>query len=185
MIKNMIKIITVVCVILISVDIIVLESYQTHISNPVIISNKTSYLQGENITISGWVNYNEEPTSDVLLRIIATNPLEIKIFDEYITSDLDGTFSIEIPISKNAEAGSYNVEIVSQCREIHREICTHQNETMSIIIEKESNQNKKIPDWIKNIFAWYIEDKVTEEELLGAIEFLVNQNIIQIKTDSR
>ncbi|WP_316505250.1 hypothetical protein [Nitrosopumilus sp.] len=52
----MIKIITAVCVILFSVDIVFLESYQTHISNPVITSNKASYVQGENITISGWVD---------------------------------------------------------------------------------------------------------------------------------
>ena len=181
----MIKILLIFCVVVFCVDIIILESYQTHISNPVITSDRANYKQGENVIISGWVNYNEEATSDVLLRIIVTSPLEIKIFDEYVVSDLDGTFSIEIPISKNAEVGSYSVEIVSQCREIHREICTHQNETMFIIIEKESNQNKKIPDWIKNIFAWYVEDKITEEELLETIEFLVNQNIIQIKTDSR
>ena len=180
----MIKMITVVFVILFSVNIIVLESYQTHISDPVITSNKTSYLLGENIMISGWVNYNEEPTSDVLLRIIVTDPLEIKIFDKYITSDTDGVFSIEIPITKNAEMGNYSIEIISQCREIHREICTHQNEIMYITVEKESNQDKKIPDWIKNVFAWYVENKVTEEELLGTIEFLVNQNIIQIKTNN-
>jgi len=32
--------------------------------------------------------------------------------------------------------------------------------------------------------VWYAEDKVSEEELLGAIEFLINQNIIQIETES-
>ena len=179
----MIKIIAVVFVILFSVDIIALESYQTHISKPVIISNKISYFQGENITISGWVNYNEESTSDVLLRIITINPMGTKIFDEFITSDSKGEFSVDIPLAENAEVGTYNIEIISQCREIHREICTHQNETVSIIVEKESNQDKKIPDWIKNIFAWYAEDKVTEEELLEAIEFLINQKIIQIDTN--
>ena len=177
----MIKIITVVCVILFSVDIIVLESYQTHISNPVIISNKTSYVQGENIIISGWVNYNEDPTSDVLLRIIATDPLEIKIFDEYITSNAEGKFTIEIPTTENSKTGTYVIEIISQCREIHREICTHQKETMQITVEDDSSLNNRIPDWVKSIFLWYAEDKVTENELLRAIEFLINQNIIQIK----
>ena len=80
---------------------------------------------------------------------------------------------------------NYDIEIISQCREIHREICTHQNESISITVEKESNQDKKIPDWVKNVFVWYAQDKVTEEELLSAIEFLVNQNIIQIQTNSK
>lgn len=181
----MIKIITIVCMILFSADIIALESYQTHISEPIITSNKTNYVPGENITISGWVNYNEAPTSDVLLRIITIDPLGTRIFDEYTTSDSEGKFSIEIPLTNNAETGTYNIEIVSQCREIHREICTHQNERLEVIVEKESNQEKRVPDWIKNIFAWYVEDKVTEDELLEAIEFLINQNIIQIKTDTK
>ena len=181
----MIKIVLIFCVGLFCANTIISESFQTHISNPVITSDRTNYKQGENIVISGWVNYNEEATSDVLLRIIATDPLEIKIFDEYVTSSSDGAFSTEIPISKNAEVGKYTVEITSQCREIHREICTYQNEIISVTIEKESSQDRKIPDWIKSIFVWYVENKVTEKELLEAIEFLVNQNIIQIKIDSR
>ena len=76
----MIKILLIFCVVLFCVDMIILESYQTHISSPMITSDRTNYKQGENIIISGWVNYNEEATSDVLLRIIVTSPLEIKIF---------------------------------------------------------------------------------------------------------
>ena len=181
----MIKVIIAICVVLFSVDMIVLESYQTHISKPVITSDKITYVQGENITISGWVNYNEESTSDVLLRIVTINPLGTKIFDEYTTSDSKGEFSIDIPLAKNAEVGTYNVDITSQCREIHREICTHQNKTISVTVEKEPNRDKKIPDWIKDIFAWYTEDKVTEEELLDAIKFLINQNIIQINFNNK
>ena len=85
----------------------------TTYSSPVITSDRTNYKQGENIIISGWVNYNEEATSDVLLRIIVTDPLEMKIFDEYVTSNPDGVFSIEIPMSENVEVGSYDVEIIS------------------------------------------------------------------------
>ncbi len=180
----MIKLVLIFCAISFCVNTIILESYQTHVSSPVIILDKTNYMQGEKVIISGWVNYNEEPTSDVLLRIIATNPLEVKIFDEYVTSNPDGTFSTEIPIAENAEVGNYAVQIISQCREVHREICTHQSETISITVGNDSNQNKKIPDWIKNIFVWYAQDKVSEEELLGAIEFLINQNIIQIDTNN-
>ena len=181
----MIKMVLCFFAILFCFNFIILESYQTHISSPVITSDRITYNQGENIAISGWVNYNEEATSDVLLRVIVTDPLEMKIFDEYVTSDLEGMFFIEIPISKNAEVGNYNVEITSQCREIHREICTHQNESISITVQKESSQDTKIPDWVKNIFVWYAQDKVTETELLSAIEFLVNQNIIQIQMNSR
>ncbi|MBA4454705.1 MAG: PQQ-dependent sugar dehydrogenase, partial [Nitrosopumilaceae archaeon] len=39
---------------------------------------------------------------------------------------------------------------------------------------------QKIPDWVKNIFIWYGQDKVSEDELLNAIKFLVQQEIIKL-----
>ena len=181
MIIDMIKIVLIFCAVLFCANTIILESYQTHVSSPVITSDKTVYKQGDKVIISGWVNYNEEPTSDVLLKIVTTNPLKVKIFDEYVTSGPNGAFSTEIPIANNAEIGNYVIEIISQCREIHREICTHQSETISITIGNESKQNKKVPDWVRNIFVWYAEDKVSEEELLGAIEFLINKKSFKLK----
>ena len=165
------------------------ESYQTHVSNPVITTSKINYIQGENAIITGWVNYNEESTSDVLLKITATDPQEVKILDKNITSDSDGTFSFDFPIPENSKVGKYTIEITSQCREVHQEICTHQSETITINVKEKKSvtdtnhqpQSNNIPDWVKNIFVWYAEEKVSEDELSEAIEFLINQNIIQIK----
>ena len=176
----MIKIVMVFCIALFCANTIILESHQTHVSSPVITLDKTSYKHGDKVTISGWVNYNEEPTSDVLLRIIATNPLEVKIFDEYVTSGSDGTFSAEIPITKNAETGNYSVEVISQCREVHREICTHQSETISISIGNDPNQTKKIPDWIKNVAEFWIRGDIDDEGFVQLIEYLVKEEIISI-----
>ena len=38
----------------------------------------------------------------------------------------------------------------------------------------------RIPEWIKNVFVWYGQDKVSEEELLNAIKFLINQEILRL-----
>jgi outer membrane biosynthesis protein TonB len=43
---------------------------------------------------------------------------------------------------------------------------------------QESVQN--VPDWVRNIFIWYGEEKISEDELLSAIKFLVNQGIINL-----
>jgi len=45
-------------------------------------------------------------------------------------------------------------------------------------ITQESIQ--KVPDWVRNIFIWYAENKISEDELLNAIKFLVNQGIINL-----
>ena len=38
----------------------------------------------------------------------------------------------------------------------------------------------KIPEWVRDIFIWYGEDAVSEDELLNAIKYLVNNNIINL-----
>jgi len=40
---------------------------------------------------------------------------------------------------------------------------------------------QKIPDWVKNIFLWYGQDKVSEDELLGAIKYLINEKILIVE----
>ena len=39
---------------------------------------------------------------------------------------------------------------------------------------------KKIPDWVKDIFGWYYLDLITEDEVIGAIQYLVKVNIIKL-----
>ena len=46
------------------------------------------------------------------------------------------------------------------------------------VVTQESIQ--KVPDWVRNIFIWYAEERISEDELLNAIKFLVNQGIINL-----
>ena len=39
---------------------------------------------------------------------------------------------------------------------------------------------QKIPEWVKNIFVWYANERVSEDELLNAIKFLINEDIIKL-----
>lgn len=64
------------------------------------------------------------------------------------------------------------------------------NETSTAIeesIQSESAENeselintKKIPEWVKNIFVLYSYDEITENELINALTFLIEQGIIEI-----
>ena len=42
---------------------------------------------------------------------------------------------------------------------------------------------QKVPDWVRNIFIWYGEERISEDELLNAIKFLVNQGIINLESN--
>jgi hypothetical protein len=43
-------------------------------------------------------------------------------------------------------------------------------------------EESKLPDWIKNIFVWYGQGQISEDDVLNAITFLVENKIIQIET---
>ncbi len=46
--------------------------------------------------------------------------------------------------------------------------------------ETELINAKKIPDWVKNIFVLYSYDEISEDELINALTFLIDQGIIEI-----
>ena len=39
---------------------------------------------------------------------------------------------------------------------------------------------EKIPSWVKNIFLWYGQDQVSEDELLNAIKYLIDEGILVV-----
>ncbi len=41
-------------------------------------------------------------------------------------------------------------------------------------------EESKIPDWVRNIFIWYGQGQISEDDVLNAITFLVANQIIQI-----
>ena len=40
---------------------------------------------------------------------------------------------------------------------------------------------KNIPEWVKNIFEWYAQNKVSEDELLDAIKYLIDEGILVVE----
>jgi glucose/arabinose dehydrogenase len=49
-----------------------------------------------------------------------------------------------------------------------------------IFVEDLEIKERKISEWIRNIFIWYSQDQVSEDELLNAIKYLVQQKIIKL-----
>ena len=44
-----------------------------------------------------------------------------------------------------------------------------------------SEPAKKIPDWVRNIFIWYGQELISEVELLNAIQYLIDTEILKVK----
>ena len=41
-------------------------------------------------------------------------------------------------------------------------------------------QESKLPEWVKNIFIWYAEGQVGEDELINALQYLIKEGIIKV-----
>ena len=155
------------------------DAYSTHISQPIItVDDNLVYSIGDDLSITGWVEYDDSSTSDVLLSVKISNPNGTVVSDFFLTSDSDGKFEFPFELSDDDSPGDYLVNIMSMCREIHRDICTHKTAEIAISVIGEES---KIPEWVRNVFVWYAENSISEKELLQALQYLINQNIIQVE----
>ncbi len=154
-------------------------AYATHVSQPIMtVEDSLVYSYGDTLTISGWVNYSDEPTSNVLLSVKISNSNGTVISDFFLTSDSDGKFEFPFELSQDDPSGDYLVNIMSMCREVHRDICTHKTAEITVNVLGEES---KIPDWVRNVFIWYAEDSISEKELLQALQYLIKEKIIQVE----
>lgn len=44
--------------------------------------------------------------------------------------------------------------------------------------------DSKIPEWVKNVFVWYGQNQISEDELLNSIKFLIENKILTIDLSS-
>jgi len=51
---------------------------------------------------------------------------------------------------------------------------------IGFVIPNSFAEESKLPDWIRKIFVWYGEGQISEDDVLNAITFLVENKIIQI-----
>jgi uncharacterized protein YfaS (alpha-2-macroglobulin family) len=121
-------------VVLTSLSFFVFDVYATHISRPIITMDRQLFRIDETIAVKGWVNYNNNPTSNVLLDIILRAPNGNEIVREKARSNMDGNFLLNITLPVNSLPGNYTLDIISQCRDEHRNICTNQRSSIPISI---------------------------------------------------
>lgn len=113
-----------------------LISYATHVSEPILsIDPNTHYKMDQTISVGGWVKYNDQPASDVLVLLTLTNPNSDEIFQDEIRSNSNGNFTSSINLSalNISDIGAYRITAESQCRDEHRSVCNH-NTTSGILM---------------------------------------------------
>jgi len=56
--------------------------------------------------------------------------------------------------------------------------CMDENEELPLT--EQSKPTQRIPEWVKNIFIWYGNDLISEDELINALRFLIQEGTIQV-----
>jgi len=59
------------------------------------------------------------------------------------------------------------------------------SETVSDSVEvseliSDNSDEPKIPDWVRDLFIWYGDDLITEDELISALQFLISEGILDV-----
>jgi hypothetical protein len=114
------------------------DIFATHISKPILTMDKQTFDVNENITVKGWVDYQNNPASDVLLDIVVIHEPNSRneLVRNQVRSNDAGNFTSNIILPDNTEPGNYTLTVISQCRDEHRNICTNQNSLIPISIIK-------------------------------------------------
>ncbi len=111
--------------------------YGTHISEPILTLEKDAkYNMNETISVNGWVKYDDKPASDVLVLLKLLNPNGNEIFQDQVRSNSNGNFTSNVALlgSNVTEGGTFTLYAESQCRDEHRNICTHNNSSQTLVV---------------------------------------------------
>ena len=108
------------------------DAAATHVSKAVITTQKVVYQAGEMLRVRGWAEYQDKPAAGVLLEIRLGSPSGAELLRTSVRSDAAGNFSLDYRFSAAVAPGDYALEVISQCNDAHRPICTHQRSAMRL-----------------------------------------------------
>ena len=105
----------------------------------------------------------------------------MRIFSEFGTSEITSTFSIikssmPIPVIQN------NTETL-ETQVISSEELDNPDRIESLQVENSEEFEPKIPIWVHDIFVWYADESISENDLLSAIEYLISEGIINVDSN--
>jgi len=133
-------------------------------------ASQQSYKYGDTIVISGQVSKIIQD-KHIVIRIIHQGQLVHLVTMVSVSADGRFTYAVDAVGSQWQNDGTYLV----------RASYTSANkvETTFELFFTES-QTSKIPDWVRNIFIWYGEGQIGEEDLLNALQYLIDSKIITV-----
>ncbi|GFN39574.1 MAG: hypothetical exported protein [Marine Group I thaumarchaeote] len=131
-----------------------LESDGYHCNNYAVLGNKITAIDGKvayQITY-GWTEVYKDGTKTDFISII-----------------------IDIPMGQDV----WNIEVYS----IRDHFEEDQDQIFDIInsFEITEIQKQKIPGWVKDTMSWYVDGKISEDEMIQVLQYLIKEKIILVE----
>ena len=99
------------------------NAYSTHVSQPILtIDDNFVYSVGDDLFITGRVEYDDAATSDVLLSVKISNPNGTVVSDFFLTRDSNGQFEFPFELSDDDTSGDYPVSYTHLTLPTNREV---------------------------------------------------------------
>jgi len=135
-------------------------------------TDKPSYKQGDLLTIRG----NGVHSYTVFIEI--TSSAGETITELMVIASNRGDFSSPWILPTTLDDGEYTVHV----RDIIKTAQTkfYVGNSPNNFSDPSPELKSKIPDWVRNIFIWYGQGQISEDDVLNAITFLVANQLIQI-----
>jgi len=93
----------------------------------------------------------------------------LRIYSEFGSSASVSTFSI-VKSSMSSTVTSNTVE---------ETVTSEEESEIKNLVQSES----KIPSWVHDIFVWYAEKSISENELLASLEYLISKGILNVDSN--
>jgi len=200
---NWVKIVVLIVICLIPLFIVPAFADEDTIISIIIIGESEFYLDSDNKMIRAKVVIeNFDPAGDgyYFMRVSDSSGNVVKeteILPTYkgnqiwgteiahiITNEVPETFQILIYTEFGTATATETISLLETKPNVQQAVKEEADESEIILeLTPESEpivEDQKIPDWVRNIFIWYGEKKISEDELIGAIQFLVKEGIIKI-----
>jgi hypothetical protein len=126
-----------------------------------------NYSETVFVKISGKTGEHGEAKSISLVIIDPDN-----IGSEYTIPVLEsGSYSTVIPLTHDSPRGTYTVT------------AQYEGKTLPVSFFYVEYPNAIIPNWITSVAKWWLDKKVTDEDFLAGLDYLISNKIIKFGTD--
>ncbi len=127
-------------------------------------------------------------TTEIFPKVIEDNLFEVQILHYLEPGDVEtnivGDYVMRIYFVSGPSEAVSTFSLIQSSKPVivtqDIEELEPSEETEVESLETETLEQSKIPAWVHDIFIWYADETISENDLLSAIEYLISEEILDV-----